>query len=399
MTAFPSYSDLFRVGRDEILAKNSRLRRDVVERDGSDANAIVATNAGVGDELVLHLARVCAGQFLDSARGQYLRRLVFDRYSLSAKSASPSFGTVRFSTTVATAAQFNIPSGTKVQTNDGRQLLTISDAVFPANSIGPVLVAVRSAQAGLSQQAKAGVITTIVSTLTGAPTTLAVTNTLATSGGADEESDDDLRARAKAFWSTARGGTLSAIKEAALAVGGVKRASVIEFLDSMGRPAMRAQLIITDAFTEALVTTTTVPPTYETQSQVLADAVYEALVDVRAAGAFIDVIVGQVILQSVQLALSFDTSANVDTVALQARAATVNYVNNLSPGEALTPDGIVETLRLIQGLIVTGAEVVSPSGTVTPESLQVLRTLLSMVTTISTNPNRALQSTLNPDLV
>jgi len=74
-------------------------------------------------------------------------------------------------------------------------------------------------------------------------------------------------------------------------------------------------------------------------------------------------------------------------------------VNNLSPGEALTPDGIVETLRLIQGLIVTGAEVVSPSGTVTPESLQVLRTLLSMVTTISTNPNRALQSTLNPDLV
>lgn len=397
MSDFPTYDTLFRVGRDEILAKNSRLRRDVVEREGTDANAIVATNAGVGDELVLHLVRVCAGQFLDSARGQYLRRLVFDRYGLSAKSASPSFGTVRFATTVLTASQFNIPAGTKVQTNDGRQFITTVDAVFPANSLGPVLVAVRSAQAGLSQQARPGVITTIISTITGAPTTLSVTNTLATSGGADEESDDDLRARGKAFFSTARAGTLSAIREAALAVSGVKRASVFEGLDSLGRPAMRAQLVITDAFTEALVTTTTTPPTYATQSQVLADAVFQALVDVRAAGAYIDVIVGQVILQSVQLALSFDTSSDVDTVALKARAAVVNYINNLSPGEALTPAGIVETLRLVQGLIVTGAEVVSPAGSVTPERLQVLRTLLSMVTTISTNPNRALQSTLNPD--
>lgn len=368
-----------------------------MEREGTDANAIVATNAGVGDELVLHLVRVCAGQFLDSARGQYLRRLVFDRYGLSAKSASPSFGTVQFSTTVLTASQFNIPTGTKVQTNDGRQFITIVDAVFPANSLGPVLVAVRSAQAGLSQQARAGVITTIITTITGAPATLAVTNTLATSGGADEESDDDLRARGKAFFSTARAGTLSAIKEAALAVGGVKRASIFEGLDELGRPAMRAQLVITDAFTEALVTTTTTPPAYATQSQVLADAVFQALVDVRAAGAYIDVIVAQVILQSVQLALSFDTSSDVDTVALKARAAVVNYVNNLSPGEALTPAGIVEILRMVQGLIVTGAEVVSPAGSVTPERLQVIRTLLSMVTTISTNPNRALQSTLNPD--
>jgi uncharacterized phage protein gp47/JayE len=324
---------------------------------------------------------------------------VFDRYGISAKSASPSFGTVQFSTSTATVAQFNIPSGTLVQTNDGRQFITIVDAVFPANSTGPVLVAVRSTQAGLSQQARAGSITSVVSTITNAPSSLAVTNTLATSGGADEESDDDLRARAKSFWSTARKGTTAAIKEAALAVNGVKRASVIESIDSVGRPMMRVQLVITDAFTEALVISSVVPPAYEAQSQVLADSVYEALVDVRAAGAFVDVIVGQVILQSILLSLNFDTSASVDTVALQARAAAVNYVNNLAPGDALTPKGIVEALRLVQGLIVTGDEVISPAGTVTPERLQVLRTTLSMVSTVSTNPNRALQSSLNPDLL
>ena len=48
MSDFPTQSDLFKVGRDEILAKNSKLRRDVVERDGSDANILVSTMAAIG---------------------------------------------------------------------------------------------------------------------------------------------------------------------------------------------------------------------------------------------------------------------------------------------------------------------------------------------------------------
>ena len=395
---FPSQADLQRVARDEIMAKNARLRRDAIERDGTDANAIVAALAGVGDEVVLHLARVCAGQFLDSARGQDLRRLVFDRYGISAKSASPSFGSISFSSSTASVAAFNIPSGTRVQTNDGRQFITTTDVVYPSGSVGPVVVAARSAQAGSSQQASAGAITAIVSTLIGAPPTIAVTNPLATSGADDGEDEDSLRSRAKAFWSTARRGTLAAIKEAALAVPGVKTAAAFEGLDELGRPAMRVQLVVTDAFTEALVTSDAIPA-YEAQSQVFGDAVFAALSDVRAAGVFVTVTVAQVILQSVQLALSFDTEADVDVSALRARAATVQYVNNLPPGEALDPAGIIENLRLVPGLVVTGSEVVSPAGPVIPSSLQALRTTLKMVSTVSTNPNRALQSTLNSDLL
>jgi uncharacterized phage protein gp47/JayE len=221
-----------------------------------------------------------------------------------------------------------------------------------------------------------------------------VNNTLATSGGADAESDDDLIARAKAFWVTARRGTLAAIREAALAVPGVKRAATFEVLDESGRPLMRTQLVITDEFTDSLVLLTTTPPAYETQSQMLAEVVYASLDDVRAAGAHIDVYVAQVVLQSVQLALSFDTSADVDVVALNARAAVVNYVNGLAPRVNLTPANIIAALRFVPGLVITGSEVVSPAGTVVPAALQVLRTTLQMVSTISTNPNRALQTTL-----
>ena len=324
---------------------------------------------------------------------------MFDRYGISAKSASASVGSVSFSTSVATTVPFNIPTGTKVQTSDGRQFATSTQATFPANSTGPVIVAVQSLQAGLSQQAKVGTITRILSTIAGAPSTLAVTNTLATSGAADAESDDDLIARAKAFWSTARRGTLAAIREAALAVPGVKRATTFEALDTLGRPLLRTQLIITDAFTDSLVLLTTTPPAYETQSQMLSEVVYAALEDVRAAGTHIDVYVAQVVLQPVQLALSFDTSVNVDVVALAARSAVVNYVNGLAPSTPLVPANIVEALRLVSGLIITNTEVVSPVGTITPAKLQVLRTTLQMVTTSSTNPNRALQSSLNPDSV
>lgn len=388
---------MFRVARDELLARNSRLRRDAAERDGSDVNIILNTMAGVADEVVLHLTRMCAGQFLDSASGQYLRRLVFDRYGMSAKGASASVGTVQFSTTVLTTVQFGIPAGTKLQTQDGRQFTTTSDATFPASSLGPVSVAVRSLNAGLSQQAKAGTITSILSTVVGAPSTFRVNNPLATSGGADAEEDDDLVARAKAFWSTAQKGTLSAVREAALAVSGVKRATSFEGLDTLGRPNKHVQLVISDSFTDALVSHDVVPAAYATQSQMLADLVFQSLDDVRPAGTFVDVVVAQVVLQSVQLSLSFNTSANVDTTALAARAAVVNYVNGLSPGTALTVDGILTVLRSIQGLVVTGSEVVSPAGTITPERLQVFRTLLNMVSTVSTNPNRAIQSSLNPD--
>jgi hypothetical protein len=379
------------VARDEIMAHNSRLRRDVVEREGTDANVLVSAMVAVGDEVVLHLQRLCAGQFIDSARKEALRRLVFDRYGLSAQTASPALCSVSFSTAAANPAAFSIPAGTKLVTSDGKQFATLSAALFPAGSTGPVSVPARSVLAGLSQQVAPGKVVNISDFIPGAPGDLAVTNPLASSGAADAEEDEDFRARAKSFFSTARRGTSAAIKQAALGVAGVRRASVFEAVDELGRPARWAQLIIADQFTDALVLAEA-PAGYAAQSQVLADTVFAALDDVRACGIFVDVVVAQVILQGVQLSLCFDAGAAVDTVALKARAAVVTYVNGLAPGAPFVPADCVEQLRLVPGLIVTGAEVVSPAGQVQPERLQVLRTTLSLVTVPTVVSTRALQS-------
>jgi len=383
MADFPSFADLFRVARDEALGQNSLLTKDVIERDGSDANTLITAGVAAADECIGQLIKVEAGIFLDSAKAEKLDRLIYDRYGLTRKPAAPAIGSVEFTTTASTPSSFSIPINTRLQTVDGKTFLTTTSATFPMSSTGPISVPVRSSDAGASQQASANTITNLLDTITGAPSDLAVNNATATAGADDEEQDDAYRDRARRFFVTARRGTGAAIEAAALNVPGVRKATNFEALDMFGRPAKTSQLVISDAFTDVLVNVTPTPPTYQTQSQVLSALVFQSLSDTRPDGTFVDVILGQVILLSVHLVLSFQTGVDTDNVALQARAAIVNYTNALSPGATFRVVDAITALRTVAGLVVLGNEVVSPAGDVIPQPLQVLRTSMSFVSVIS----------------
>lgn len=392
----PSFDQLFRIARDEMLIRNRKLTRAVVEREGTDANAIAAAGAEVGDELGGQLVKLCSGQFLDSARGTQLDRLVFDLFGLVRKVASVARGTVTFTVASPVVTAFTVPSGTRLVSADGRQYITTATATFTVGATSAV-AAIRSAAAGLSQQAQTGTINNIQDTITTAPASLAVNNTLATTGADDAEPDDDFRERARGYFSTLRRGTLEAIRQAALAVPGVRRATPVEVLDAYGRPAKAVQLIIADAYTDTLVNT--VSTTYATQSQVLASDVFAALYDTRAAGIFVQVFVAQVILLTVTLALNFNADADVEDTALRARAAIVNYINGLSPGVSFTVAGALAALQFVTGLTVVGTEILSPVGTVAAGTLQVFRTNMGLVRATTLQADRALQGTTNPDSV
>ena len=398
MADAPTYKDFFRIARDEIITRNGAVTREVVERAGSTANLMVAASAAVADDNAAELVRVESGLFLDSARRSQLDRWAFDRYGLTRKAASAALGTVEFSTAAVTAAAFTIPAGTQLSTSDGRSFLTLTAALFPAGSVGPLAVSVRSTLPGAAQQTLAGAITSIVSAIPGAPAGLSVTNSLATAGADDEESDEQLRTRCRAFYTSVRRGTIGAIQTAALAVPGVRTATAFESYDLFGRPAGVVQLVIADAFTESLVSVAPTPAAYTTQSQVLADGVFDALIDVRAAGIFVNVIVAQVRLMGVVLGLSFEGSAGVDAVALQARAVVVGYINALVPGERFSRTEAVRRLGAVPGLVITGNEIISPPGDVVPQALEVMRASLSLVVASSVQPERALQGSTNPDV-
>lgn len=398
MPDLPTFQDYFRTSRDEMLARNTRLKRDVIERPGTDVNALVAADAAVGDESTGGIARLAAAQFLDSATGDALTRLVFDRYNLSRKPAAAAKVTLNWTTTAPNPTSFNIPVGTRVATSDGNQFVTSIDATFPNASTGPVLVAARSIKAGLSQQAQANTINNIQDIPAGSPADLALNNPLASAGADDEETDSDLVSRARSFFLNARRGTLTAIQQAALAVPGVRRAEAFEAIDQGGRPARYVELVVADAFTNALVSTTPTPAAYQAQSQVLAQEIQQtALEDARAGGIYVRVTVGAVVLQAVQLGLTFVAGVDADTVAFEARSTVVGYINGLSPGQLFDRAAAGALLQSIPGLVINGNEIVSPPGNVQPAVLQVLRTSLSLVAAVSIQPDMRLQGNTNPD--
>ncbi len=398
MADFPSREDIFRIARDELLRRNGQITRATVERSGSDANILANLAVAAADEVIGQLISVCAGAYLSSARGEALDRLVFDRYGLLRKSAANSLGTVTFSTTTANPAAFTIPVGTTVSTSDGIEFLTTVATSFPVSAVGPIFVAVRSVLAGADQQAAIRTITSIVSTITGQPADLVVTNTVATAGADDAEDDDSLRDRARRFFTTAQRGTIGALEAAALAFPGVNKASAIEVLDTLGRPARFVQLVISDRFSDSLAVLNATSATFDAQSQKLATEVFLSLSSVRGAGVFVQVIVGNVVLQSVQLQLTFAAGVNADIIALTARSSMVNFINGLSPGASFVPEtAITSALSSITGLIITGDEIVTPAGTVVPKSTEVIRSLLSLVTATVVQTSQPVALTTDPD--
>lgn len=383
MADFPTQRDFFRVARDELLAGNSRITRDAVERPGTDANILTTAASSVGDSVVGQVAQAEKGLYLDSAKGEQLDRLVFDRYGLVRKPAAAAVGEVQFSLPTPALGAFAIPKGTRLLTTDGRQFVVTSGTIFPLASSGPVAVPVRSVLAGLSQQAKPATITVIQDIPAGAQTGLAVTNALATAGADDEETDEAFASRARGFFSTVRRGTIDALIQGAKAFPGVQTAEIIEHVDTGGSPDGPVQVIISDAFTTALQTVVPTPPTYAAQAATLAANVKLALYEIRAAGIPLEVLVALVSMLSVKLSLQYAVGSDPEVVAPAARAAIVRYTNALAPGQTWSYSAASIALAAVPGLVISGNEIVSPLGSVVPTQLQVIRASMDTVNVVA----------------
>lgn len=402
----PRYGDLFRIGGNKVLSLNGNITIDAVNRPGTDLNIDIAASAAIGDECMGQLTTAEAGTFIDSCSSSQLDKLLFDRYSLLRNTASPAVGSVNFqvvnasNASVSNPTAFAIPVNTVLQTTGGQQFITTVSSVYPQSSAGPITISVQSVLAGSNQQAANNTISAIVSTIPGGPSSpnkLIVINPLATAGASDDETTDEFRARGRSFFATARRGTLDAIEQGALSVAGVKTAQAFEVLDSFGRPARYVQLFVSDAYTESLASLSSVPPSYQTQSQVLALNVFNALDNIRAAGIYVQVQVSQVILQPIQLNLSLTAGFNVDLVAQQSRAAAVNYTNTLNPGSTWSRNAAQSAVVSVAGLTITGNEIASPQGDVVPTSLQVIRTSLAITLATALGTGNVLGANINPD--
>jgi len=371
MADLPTRAALFDVFAEELLSRaelqpvGARLTAEEVYTPGSDINLLAAGGAAMAEEVVRALGRSAADLTLDGANGAALDRWVADRYSpyLARKTASPALVTLSFSRPSAGAGAITLPAGTVCRTSSGVRFETLAAVAFGALAVGPITSEARAVEAGTTGNVAAQTINAFQ--VPPADASIVVTNYEPAAGGDFTESDDALRARARAFFGAARRGILTAIEQGALAVPGIRQATAEEVLNSLGVPSGLVFLYVADANGQSNLE--------------LSAAVLASLLDYRACGIIVNVYGAVPVYQSIALALSYQAGTDTSGAFEQVRALVVARVNALRPGETLHRSLIIEAARAVTGVIVADGAVVVPTGDVVPTAGQVLRTRTDLV--------------------
>lgn len=361
--------DLFEIGRRYILARATKIEPSIVDTRGSDANIFVGSMSFVGVAIVRQAVKLAKARMLDGANGEDLVRLVFDRYQLPPKEASPAVGSVSFVRSVFTAGGGTIPIGTKLRTLTGIEYITLTDAVFGITQL-TATADVRSVQAGKSQQVGKNQIRRFAEPGSIFDPSIQVTNPLAMAGGEDAEQDPAFRERARDFWPTQRRGTLGAIEFGAKTVAGVDSAAAYEALTANAQPARVVSMYIADSSGIA--------------SAALGAAVRAQLNEYRAAGIAVitELSIPQMI--TVKLKLAFVAGVDTATIGQAVRTAIVGVVNSLGANQTLLRATLTNVLTryVKQGLIPDDSTIVEPVGDLVPTPGSTLRTTFTLVTIV-----------------
>ena len=296
---------------------------------------------------------------IDTAIGEDLENIVAI-LGVTRKHATYAEGTVVFgrSDEYATdiAIQYAQIVSTKQNTNttDGStvELMVIDDdAKLPAGDL-EVIVNVRAMEPGVIYL-PANTITIMNTPIIGIEY---VTNVIEFSGGSDEETDDELRLRAKQALAGLGKGTTTAIRSAILDIDGVVDAIMLDLNRGVGT-------------SDAIVITENIPP-----SEALQDEIAYAVSITKAAGVNVEVIYPTILTQNIVVTITDTTGASITEDEVNSTAiAIMNYCNNLSVGDVL----IISQLERAIGNAINNEDidvvVSTPNANVIPSSTQVIR--------------------------
>lgn len=346
-----------------IGTPNTRISALEVDREGSDINLIGAGAALMGEMMVARGARALKGCFEATAERSALDRIIFDRKKLPRKPAAKAVVQLSLSRATFAGGGGTIPGGpagsgppapTRVVTNRGIVYILTAPAVFAPTALGPITVSAEAELAGTAQTVDAGQAWSFVDVPF--DTTITISNPASAAGGANEETDEEYRARSARWFETVQRGTLQAIEFGLESVPGIAVATAIEVTNPNGSPAAAVQAFILDSLGRANTT--------------LAAQGLLALVSFRAAGIPVFVVPGVPVFVPIRLLISFDSSIVLDTVAAAAavRAAIVAALNNQRPGQSLLRSTITAAALTVAGTVVDEDALVEPAGTLVPVS-------------------------------
>ncbi len=359
--AAPSWNDLYADAKAELVLR----RPDLTVDDGDIDDMALSAIGAVGDRLVGYTTDLTRATFVDGARGADLTKLASDHWNITRVAAIKSVGSVAFARAGFTAGAGDIAAGTIVATQTDSlgvtvQFTTDSLVHFGGADLGPHSTNVTASLGGLAGNVAAGLINKISTTLF--DSTITVSQAATTVGGAEAQSDDELRAQIRSFSTTLRRGTLGALEYGAQQVPQVKQATAVE-----NATTGDVTVYVTDASGASNVAMV---------SDVLAE-----LENWRAAGSSV-MVTGGALFQLNPVTITLSVRAGTDTAALTAsvKAAIVARVAKLKIGETCKREIISQAALNVDLDNIVGCAVVLPAADVVPSANQLIRTDASLIT-------------------
>jgi len=357
----PTWIDLFNIGKAEAIDRRPDLAFDV----GDISEMFVSGFAAMADHLIGFFAARFLATYLDGAQGDDLTQLADDHWNIQRNLAKQAKGQVVFSRTNGNGA----PSGTyaagsviSTQTDASGntiQYTTDADVIWASSDTSDKSVNVTAVNAGSSSNAAINTVTKLITTPF--DNTITVNNPAQKMvGGADQESDPDLRDRVRNFSTTLRRATLAALEYAAIQTKttSVAKATAIEELDDENNPTGLVDVYIADSEGNS--------------NQAMVDAVTTEMINWRAAGIVVNVVGGALLTQNVDLTITARAGIDTQTLVANIQAAVAQRINKLKIGESLTVDIITQAVRNVSDDILT-VTVNTPSVTVVPAANQLIQ--------------------------
>lgn len=319
----PSFQDYLDLGQAEAQVR----RPDLAFNDGDITEAQLHGSAAMADKVTEVAVRLARDTYFDGASGDALTALVDDHCNIQRKAGTKATTIVHLQRPGPGTPSGTIPAGTRIGAvagPDGSQVVFTLDADLPVASgagVGtPLNASVTAVDAGPESNIPGSYITKILDPIF--DQTFTVTADTA-AGGNLEESDEELRKRAKLYFLTLRRGTLLALEYGAQLITSVHVAHAIE------DPATAAVTVV--------VSDSDGGSTLQMESDVQAE-----LENWRCAGTLVQVVGGKKSLvdMTVQVVVTSD-GFDIDTVRTAIAAQVAAKISARKGGEAIYLDALV----------------------------------------------------------
>lgn len=233
MPVAPSFDDLLGQFQAEALAQNAALAFN----DGDVTEAQAHGAGAMADAAIRLTVQAFKETFLDGAKGDALAALVDDHLNIQKQPATAAQAIASFSRPTGAGGGGVILAGFVVGSEfdaagNTVQFSTATDVTFVGAALGPLTCTVDAQIVGAAGNVGIGKINRIVDVGDLFDASIVVTNPAVAAGGNEEESDQELRVRARLFWQTLRRGTLAALEFGALEVPSVRTVKATEDLDT-----------------------------------------------------------------------------------------------------------------------------------------------------------------------